>query len=315
MSSAGSISPRVAVLGAGAMGSLYGAALAEAGVETVLIDVDRELVDHLGSHGLRLLRDGSETVVDLDVRSDAESLEPVDLVVFFVKAYATAAAAALIAPALRPDAVALSLQNGWGAGERLLESFSADRIVVGVSYQSATVRELGTVERTAGGATVIGPLQPSGGEAVEVVRAILERAELEPRVSPDVIGDIWEKLVLNTAANPTAALARLPAAELTKVPEMRDLVEGVARETIAVANAIGHRIDATEALEHIEATLIGAGEGKGSMLQDVESGRRTEIEVITGAVLRAAEGEQLDVPLNRAIFALIRGYERSRGLA
>lgn len=307
-------SPRVAVMGAGAMGSLYGAALTEAGVETVLIDVDPRLTDHLAEHGVRLRRDGRETVVRLDVRADAADLAPVDLVVFFVKAYATGAAAALIAPAVDERTVALSLQNGWGAGERLLEAFAADRIVVGVSYQSATVRELGLVERTAGGATVIGPLQDGAG-AVEVARAILARGDLEPRVSPDVIGDIWEKLVLNTAANPTAALARLPAAELTKVPEMRELVEAVARETIAVANAIGHEIDPADALRHIEATLVEAGDGKGSMLQDVESGRRTEIEVITGAVLRAADQERLEVPLNRAIFALIRGYEWSRGLA
>lgn len=302
-------------MGAGAMGSLYGAALTEAGVDTVVIDVDESLVAQLGSEGLRLVRNGAETTVPLDVRTDAAGLEPVDFVIFFVKAFATEAAAALIAPAAGPGTVAISLQNGWGAGERLAAAYSPERVVIGVSYQSATVRAPGLVERTAGGGTVIGALEPSGAEAAENTRALFDRAGMDPRVTDNVSEVIWEKLVLNTAANPTAALTRLPAGELTRVPEMWELVDAVARETVGIANARGCSIDPEEAVAHVAETLEEAGDGKGSMLQDVEAGRRTEIDVITGAVVRAAERERREAPLNKAIYALILGYERSRELS
>ncbi|MBS1860775.1 MAG: 2-dehydropantoate 2-reductase [Actinobacteria bacterium] len=301
----------MAVMGAGAMGSVYGAALTEAGVETVVLDVDAALVERLGRDGLRLVRDDEEATVRLDVRTDAAGLEPVDFVVFFVKAFATEAAAELIAPATSAGTVAISLQNGWGAGERLAAVYAPDRVAIGVSYQSATVRAPGLVERTATGATVIGSLVPGGEEAARQACGLFALADLEPQFSEDVAAVVWEKLVLNTAANPTAALSRLPAGELTQLPEMWALVQDIARETIGVANATGCAIDSEDSLAHIEQTLNEAAKGKGSMLQDVEAGRRTEIDVITGAVVRAAASAGLDAPLNEAIYALVRGYERS----
>lgn len=292
------------------MGSLFGAALTEAGVQTTVVDVNAELVSRIDAEGLRLIRDGSEQTIELDIRTDVAGLDPAALVVFFVKSFATTAASALVAPAVSSDTVALSLQNGWGADERLASAFDPEQVAIGVCYQSATVRGPGLVERTGTGETVVGSTTEEGEAAARRAVEILTAAEsLEARVSADVASVIWEKLVLNTAANPTAALCRLPASRLTGTPEMNELVDSLARETTAVANAVGYEIDAEQAVGHVHEVLAGAGEGKGSMLQDVEAGRRTEIDAITGAVLRAAETASVEAPLNKIIYALIQGYE------
>ena len=122
---------------------------------------------------------------------------------------------------------------------------------------------------------------------------------------------MWRKLVLNAATLPAAALTGLKAGDLTRCEAMRELVESLAGEVVAVARAQGLDIELDERLDQIHATLERAGAGKPSMLQDVEAQRKTEVERINGAVVAAAEEVGVPVPLNRAMVALIRGHERS----
>jgi 2-dehydropantoate 2-reductase len=96
---------------------------------------------------------------------------------------------------------------------------------------------------------------------------------------------------------------------------MSDLVDEVAREAIAVARASGYDLDEAATIERIHTVLAGAGDGKASMLQDVEAGRRTEVDVITGAILRGGREHGVPTPINAALYALIRGLENARGLA
>jgi 2-dehydropantoate 2-reductase len=129
-------------------------------------------------------------------------------------------------------------------------------------------------------------------------------------VTPHIKTEIWKKLILNAATLPTAALTGLRAGELAQPGSMLDLVDALAAEAVQVARAQGYAIDPTERIERIHTVLAGAGAGKASMLQDAEARRKTEIEVVNGAVVRAAEKMGLDVPLNRAMVALIAGLER-----
>jgi 2-dehydropantoate 2-reductase len=126
--------------------------------------------------------------------------------------------------------------------------------------------------------------------------------------------EIWKKLVLNAATLPTAALPGMNAGALTAHAQMHDLVSATAREAVAVARALGYEIDADERVESIHALLERAASTKGSMLQDFEATRQTEIDVINGAVVRAAEQTGVDVPLNRAFVALVKGWEAMQGV-
>src|SRR5581483_10971413 len=140
------------------------------------------------------------------------------------------------------------------------------------------------------------------------------QAGLEAKVVPAVRPEIWKKLVLNAATLPTAALTGMNAGALTAHEPMHELVTETAREAVAVARALGYDIDEEERVEAIHSLLGRAGPTKASMLQDFEAGRRTEVDVINGAVVRAGEQTGVQVPLNRAFVALVKGWERMHGL-
>ena len=305
---------KVAIVGAGAMGSIFGAGFAEGGHETVLVDVAQPLVDKLNADGVTIVaKDGAERTVQLPATTDPASVGPCDLVVFFVKCYHTASAAETARPLVGDDTVVASLQNGWGNGDVLAGVYDPERLAVGVTYNSGTVLELGKVAHPGVGPTVVGAFGVNGGAARPLQEA-LAAAGFEVSVAPEIRPEIWKKLILNAATLPTASLPGMNAGALTAQPQMHDLVTEVAREATAVARAQGYDVDEQERVDAIHGLLERAGPARGSMLQDFEAGRQTEIDVINGAVVRAAGEHGVPVPINRALVALVKGWESMRGL-
>jgi 2-dehydropantoate 2-reductase len=305
---------RIAVIGAGAMGGAFGARLAEAGSDVLLVDVSPPVVASVVRHGVRLVEQDKERSVRVDVTADPSGHAATDFVVFFVKNYHTETAARLAAPLVDGDTTVVSLQNGWGNGETLATAFDPSRIVVGVTYHSATIVEPGKVAHTGEGPTFVGPYAAGSLDRAEAFAQALRSAGFAAEVTAQARNEIWKKLMLNAATLPAAALTRLTARALGEPGPVLDLVDAVAVEAIAIANASGLAIDLEERLGAIHATLARAGSGKPSMLQDIEANRRTEIDVITGAVVREAERLGLDAPLNKALYALVTGLERELGL-
>lgn len=301
----------VVIVGAGAMGGTFAARLAQGGVDVAVVDVSAEIVGAITTAGLALeSKEGDETV-RLRATADPAELGPAGIVIFFVKAQHTAAAAQLARPLVTATTTVVSLQNGWGNADVLAGVFAPEQLVMGVTYHSATVTAPGRVAHTGRGATFIGPYVDGAPlERTGAVRDVLARGGIEAEATPRVKTEIWKKLILNAATLPTAALTRLCAGDLGQPGSTLDLVDAVAAEAVDVARAQGYAIEREERIERIHAVLAGAGKGKASMLQDVEARRKTEIEVVNGAVVRAAERLGIDVPLNRAMVALIGGLER-----
>jgi 2-dehydropantoate 2-reductase len=298
------------------MGSIFAARFHGAGHETFLVDVVDSLVERLSSSGVTIVeKDGGERVARVPATTDPTSVGPCDVVVFFVKCYHTAAAAQGARPLVGPQTVVASLQNGWGNGEILASVYSPSQIVVGVTYNSGTVLEPAKVAHAGVGPTYVGPYEGDATAGAELVAGAIEASGLEAKVVTPIRPEIWKKLVLNAATLPTAALTGMNAGSLTAHDLMRDLVSETAREAVAVARALGYDLDEEERVSFIHQLLERAGPARGSMLQDFEAGRRTEIDVINGAVVRAAEETGLAVPVNRALVALVKGWESMRGLA
>jgi len=307
---------KIAVVGAGAMGSIFGARFHEAGHETILVDVAKPLVDKLNEDGVTIVaKDGSERVVRVPATSDPASVGAADIAVFFVKCYHTAQAAESARPLVGPQTVVASLQNGWGNGGVLAAVYPPEQIVLGVTYNSGTVLELGKVAHPGVGPTYMGPYEGESTAGAERLAAAIETTGLEAHVVTPIGPEIWKKLILNAATLPTAALTGMNAGALTAHELMRELVSETAREAVAAARALGYDIDEAERVAYIHQLLERAGPTRGSMLQDFEAGRRTEIDVINGAVVRAADETGVPAPLNRAFVALVKGWESLRGLA
>ena len=304
---------KIAVVGAGAMGSIFGARFAQAGHDTVLVDVAEPLVDAINANGLTVVRGGDETVTHVRATTDPASVGPVDIVVFFTKCYHTAAAAEGARPLVGPTTVVASLQNGWGNGDTLAAAFPPEQVVVGVTYNSGLVEGLGRVVHPAEQPTLVGSFVDDGDGAARLAEAIAA-AGFEATIASPVRPEIWKKLILNAATLPAAALTAMHAGALGACEDTRALVADTTREAVLVAQALGYGIEYEERIDTILALLEKAGPSKASMLQDVEAGRRTEIDVINGAVVKAADDLGVEVPINRALMQLIKGWETLRGL-
>jgi 2-dehydropantoate 2-reductase len=302
----------IAILGAGAMGSAIGAVLAQGGNAVTLVEVWREAVDAINRDGLKIQnKAGAITVHRLAaVTRPADVKGPVDLLLVFVKCYHTAEAVKSALPLLGPKSTVLSLQNGWGNGPRIAEIVGQERVVLGVCYHSATVLGPGHVLHGGQGRTFIGEINGGVSARVEQIAKTFRNAGLEMEASAQVLKEIWSKLALNVATLPTSAILRLSAEKLCGTPEMQDLMKALLREVVAVAQAQKIGLDFDERWSAITG-LLGklAPNTKGSILQDVEKGRRTEIDVMCGAIVEAGQRLKIPTPFNSVMLWLMKTIE------
>jgi 2-dehydropantoate 2-reductase len=305
---------RIAVLGAGAMGSVIGSLLARAGHDVTLVEVWREAVEAINRDGLKIQnKAGDVTLQKMSaVVSPAQVAGTVDLVLVFVKCYHTAAAVRSALPLLGPNSTVLSLQNGWGNGPCIAEIAGRERVLLGVCYHSATVLGPGHVLHAGQGKTFIGELDGSDSARLEQIVMAFNAAEIPVEASGQVVTEIWSKLALNAATLPTSASIRVTADRLLDAPEMQALMQELLKEVVAVAHGQGIPLEFDERWEAISGLLKRlAPNTKGSMLQDVEKGRRTEIDVINGAIVEAGQRLGIPTPYNATLVALIKALERT----
>jgi 2-dehydropantoate 2-reductase len=307
---------KIAILGAGAMGSAIGALLHQAGNAVTLVDVSRPVIDAIRARGLIIQNKGGEQRnIPIPVTDDPRTIDGVDLLLVFVKCYHTEAAVRAALPALTPESTVLSLQNGWGNGPRIAAIVGQERVLLGVCYHSATVLAPGHILHAGQGKTFIGELDGRGSNRLREVAEIFNRAGIAVEPSSQVLKEIWSKLALNVATLPTSSTTKITADHLLDTAEMQDLMRELLREVVAVANAQGIPLDFQERWDAITGLLKKlAPNTKGSMLQDVEAGRRTEIEVMSGAIIEGGERLGIPTPYNRAMYSSIKALECSFGI-
>jgi 2-dehydropantoate 2-reductase len=304
---------KTAILGAGAMGSVVGGALAQAGNDVILIDIAKETVETINSGGL-IVQDktGKRQTVKIRATDQTATVGPVDLIVVFVKCYQTESAVRSSAAMLGPRTVVLSLQNGWGNGPKIAELVGLDRLLIGVSYHSATTLAPGQVLHAGEGMTFIGELDGRLSDRLTATADLFNGAGITVTPTTSILKEIWSKLALNVATLPTSASIRLSAERLLQTSEMRQLMQGLLREVVAVAQAEKIPLDFDERWQAISDLLSKLTPNtKGSMLQDVEKKRRTEVDVINGAIVEAGHRLNIPTPYNNAMFWLIKALESS----
>jgi 2-dehydropantoate 2-reductase len=305
---------KIAVLGGtGAMGSAIGAMLSEGGNDVTLVDVARDAVDAVNSRGLIIQeKSGQQRTVKIRATTEPSGVGVVDLVLVFVKCYHTADAVRGAAAMVGADTTVLSLQNGWGNAPRIAEIVGRAKVVPGVNYHSAAVLGPGHVLHAGKGMTFMGEQDGGISERVNRIAEAFRASKLDVTPSVNVLKEIWSKLALNAATLPNSAVTRITADRLLDTPQMQSLMQELLRETVAVANAQKIGLDCDERWAAITGLLGKLAPGtKGSMLQDVEKSRQTEIDVITGAVVAAGEKHNIPTPFNRSMLCLAKALERS----
>jgi len=300
--------PRVAVMGAGAVGCYYGGMLARAGAPVNLIGRAAH-VEAIRRDGLRFDGLHFQQVIALKASTTLEAVGSADLVLFCVKSTDTEQAARAIAPLLKADAMVLALQNGVDNAERIA-AVVACPVVPAVVYVACNMGGPGHLRHSGRGDLVIGSLRGARPEPTPAQLARLagwlEAAQVPCRVSDNVEGELWGKLLINCTYNAISALGRARYKRLTAITETRALMRAVVLEVLAVARASGVNMPAGDWVEIALGLAASMPEATSSTAQDLARGKRTEIDHLNGFLAARGAALAIDTPVNRALHALIK---------
>lgn len=297
---------KVLILGAGAMGCLYGAALHRAGCEVVFVDVNQSHIDAINARGLELETRAGVEHLPIPARRPEEISEPVDLVVVFTKTFHTEAALAGIAQAIGPQTWLLSLQNGLGNDRRLAAHAAEERVLVGASSLPSDLVGLGRVRSHGEGGSKLFPAFGGDPAFARQVCELLSQGGLAAELEPNIHVAIWSKAIFNATMNPLCALTRRTPGFLGANPESRAMITAAVDEGVAVANACGIAVAAQPIHDLTEVSMTDHANHEASMLQDVKAGRRTEVDAINGAIVEAGREAGVAAPVLETLWRLVK---------
>lgn len=300
---------KTAIIGAGALGAAYG---------SLLYAMDPQCVCFIasGSRHERLKRDG--VVVNgkrcpIAVVSPEEAT-PADLLIVAVKHYHLDRAIAEMRQAIGPETTVLSVMNGIDSEERIGAVYGMDKVIYGLTLGIDAVREGNRVTYTTQGRIFFGEAKnPAMTERVRRIHDLFDRAGIAHVIPPDMIRSLWFKFMVNVGANQTSAVLRADYGALRTSPEARALMESAMREIIALAGALKVDLSEKDIGEWYKVLEGLSAEGKTSMFQDVEAGRKTEVEMLAGTVIELGKRHGVATPVNGRLFDELKRIEASSG--
>lgn len=269
----------------------------------------------MNSQGLILRTDGVDRTVQVHAATMAQGVDGgvVDLVIVLVKSFHTRQAMEAATSLLGPDTLVLSLQNGLGHEDILADIVGRQRVLAGKTYVGGTQLAPGhVIAGTRAKPTLIGELDGGVSERVQRIADTFNHAGLDTTVSGNIMGTIWDKLLVNVATGALSGITRLPYGQLYQVPELEACAIAAVGEAMAVARASGIQLSITEPVDAWR--MAGAGlppEFKASMLQSLEKGSVTEIDYVNGAVVRQGAMVGVPTPVNQTLVACIKGIEKN----
>ena len=300
---------RICIIGCGAIGSLFGAHLGRLDdVEVWAYDPYQAHVDAINANGLRLTGK-SDFVAKINAHSDAAEIPPCEFGIIAAKTLHTRSAMEATAH-LFADGAVCSVQNGVGNEEIIAEY--VPRVITGTTFPAGHITAPGVCNQDTGGSTWIGPFAPKPASMAEVTRLAeaCQRAGLDVIAMEDARGALWTKLIFNSASNAMGALTRLPHGVACDQPGVRALMSALAKEGVAVADALGIVLD-DDPDKMIDHGREVAYNHKPSMLQDVEAQRPTEIDALNVGIAEIGRKVGVPCPLNEAVAGMIKGLEHS----
>jgi 2-dehydropantoate 2-reductase len=304
---AGTNWPKVAIVGAGAVGGYFGGLLARSGVPVTMIG-RHTFVEAVQKSGLRLDTMEFQETVHPAASTEIAAAAGADYVFFCVKTTDNAAASKELAKHISPSTVVLSLQNGVNNVEEIHKASGIEALPT-VVYVAASMPEPGTVKHLGRGDLVLGPHSPKVDAAVE----FFTRAKLPCRVSDNIEGELWTKLLWNCALNAISGLGRATYGEIIASEDAKRVVEAVVHEVLAVAKKKGIHLPG---LEDPKAALAGAyligkqmSGTRSSTAQDMARGKRTEIDALNGHIARLGAELGVPVPVNHTLYTLVKLQE------
>ena len=301
---------KTVIMGAGAMGSLFGGLLALGGEEVWLVDIWKEHIDTIRSKGLVLEEKGKAQPIPIHATTEVASVGKADLVLIFVKTYHTEKAVSDARVLQKESTVFLTLQNGLGNEETICKHIDRKKVLLGVTGQGATLLGSGQIRHAGWGKTYVGELDHQMTDRAVRMAQMFCSAGIETETSPNIHDHVWGKLLVNVGVNALTALTGFKNGQLLDYPETTRLMERLVFEAAEVARKKGVHIE-EDPIEKVRKAIEATRENRSSMGQDFDHRRKTEIDAINGAVVREAQPLGISVPFNQAVTDLVKAIEKS----
>jgi 2-dehydropantoate 2-reductase len=298
---------KIAVMGAGAVGSFFGGLLARGDDDVILIGRAAH-VQKISEAGLLIRSIWGDMRIRVPATVEPQAVGPVDLVLLTVKSYDTAEAIDQATPLLRADTTVLSLQNGVDNIQKIDRVIGAGRTLGGVAYVGVSMEEPGVIRHASAGELVIGEPDGSITPRVEQIAHAFSNAKVRVQISTNIAGRMWEKLLFNAAFNALTGLTHATVQEVLSDPVLTQLATAAALEVKTVADASGIVFERDPVVKTFELARR-LGTFKTSTLQDLEAGKRTEVDAFNGVVAKTAEDVGVEAPVNRVLYGILSFIE------
>ena len=303
---------KIAVIGAGAMGSIYGGHLADSGEDVILIDIYKEHVDAINRNGLSIeLPEGKTKIIkNIKALTSPKNAGIMDLIIIFVKSTVTKEAAEEARKMVGDNTLLLTLQNGLGNAETIAEVVGEEKVLLGITTYGGTFLGPGKVRLAGRGETLIGGLK-IGEDRIKPFVDTFNKAGLSAHYRKDAEGLVWDKLFVNIVINPITAITGIKNGEILNHEEALKLAKELACEAVNVAKKKGIDRDPEEVYKHALDIADKTAKNISSMLQDVTKKRKTEIDTINGKIVEYGEKLNIPTPYNETITSLVKIIENT----
>lgn len=303
---------KIAIIGAGAMGCLYGGKLSQSTENQVyLFDIWKEHVDAINEQGLIIEEDGDSIIYsNLKATVNPSEIGIADLVIVFVKSTLTKQAVRDTGDVFGEDTLVLTLQNGLGNLDIIGNELGFENVIGGTTAHGAYMKGPGEICHAGYGKSIIGELSGLETERIKEIAHVFNSVGLEIEVSQNVLGLIWDKLIVNVGINSLTALTGLNNGDLLDHTELLEIMKVAIEEAVLVAKSKNIQLSSYDPYLHTLEICKNTGKNKSSMLQDIMNNRKTEIDMINGGILREGEKEGIPTPINQVLTNLIKYWEK-----
>ena len=301
---------KIVITGPGAMGCLYAFLLTRAGYEAWLLDYREDRAEKIRHEGLKIEGvSGAYQLPFTRISASPKMIGKADLLILFVKAYNTATALESVQELVTANTIILTLQNGIGNVEAIREAYPHHAIVAGTTAQGATLLGCGHIRHAGAGETVIGGIDVNSAFHAKLIKDLFMSAYIPTEMTEDVQEVLWGKLLINCGINPLTAIMRITNGQLPKIPDLCEVMSRVVEEGAVIAQSAGIRLPYTEPLARVIEVCEATAGNRSSMLQDIEAGKKTEINYLNGALVRCAKETGVAAPVNSFLTHLVQALE------
>ena len=302
---------KIVIVGSGAMGSLMAAFLSKSKEEIWFLDKDKEKSSKTNSCGISVEGLSGNWPVKIKSSPDPKEIGIADMVIVCVKSYNTKEAILHAKPLIGENSIVITLQNGIGNIEIIGEVIGTDKVIGGVTSMGSTLLGDGRVKFAGKGETVVGFMDGKTPVEIRGVRELFNKVGIDTKISRDIKGVLWSKLIVNVGINALTALTRLPNGMLIEHEGTRKILRSSVTEAIRVAKRKRIKLAYDDPLAKVEAVCEATSANISSMLQDVLHKKKTEIDYINGVIVRLGQELSIPVPVNSLLLDMVKTIEAS----